>query len=202
VQQVRKLLSRVEAVFQIAGRGCVVAPGIPRNAESHVKIGDQLWIERPDGSQTSTVVRGIEMGGSIDATGIAILLGGEISKDDVPIGTRLLMEFAPVGSFTLSAHSANATCQFDQLFKTDDEGHLQFGWSGKSRSISSTADIQKRPIEFTDYLMEGFVSYHVLAVVQRDLLVMTVSLHGTARDQYLRSHIAFHVQQAGFTLDT
>lgn len=196
----RKLLSRVENVFQIAGRGCVVAPGIPRNIESHVKIGDQLWLERPDGSERTTTVRGIEMGGPMDSPGIPILLGSDIAKQDAPIGTRLSIEFAPAGAFTLIARNPDTPIELDQIFQRDDGGHLRFGWSGKSRAPATTIDIENRPIEFADYLMEGFVTYHAHAMPHGDQLTVNVTLHGTNRDQYLPSHVTFHLEQAGLIM--
>ena len=56
--RMRKLVSSVDEVFQIAERGCVVAPGIPRSSDARIKIGDRLWLTRPDGLETATIVRG------------------------------------------------------------------------------------------------------------------------------------------------
>jgi hypothetical protein len=90
--KMRSLLSRVEDVFQIADRGCVVAPGIPRSSDARIKIGDSVWLTRPDGSETNTAIRGIEMGGRDPDAGNPILLGSELTKDDVPLGTLLAVE--------------------------------------------------------------------------------------------------------------
>lgn len=193
----RKLLSRVEDVFQIAERGCVVCPGIPRNSDSHLKIGDRLWLERPDGSQVSTIVRGIEMGGPINSPGIPILLGAELTRQDVPVGTQLMVDFAPTETFTVHAKSISGRLELNRILEHDETGYLHFGWSGKSKSVATTTDIQKGPIEFTDYLMEGFVTYHMQTVIDAEALTVIVALHGTNRDQYLRSHVTFHLKQAG-----
>lgn len=195
-----KLLSCVEAVFQIAERGCVICPGIPRSSESRVKIGDPLWLERPDGSQVATVVRGIEMGGPINSSGIPILLGSELTKQEVPVGTSLIVEFTPTETFTLHGRSISGRLDIDRIFERDDAGCLHFGWSGKSRSIATITDIQKGPIEFTDYLMEGFVTYHLQIVVDAENLDVMVAMHGTNRDQYLRRHVTLHLEQAGLAV--
>jgi translation elongation factor EF-Tu-like GTPase len=85
-----KLLSVVEDVFQISGRGSVVVvPGIPREGDWHIKTGDPLTLKRPDGTAASTVVRGIEMASPPHPHFIPILLGLRLTKDDVPIGTEL-----------------------------------------------------------------------------------------------------------------
>jgi len=196
----RKLLSRVEDVFQIAERGCVVCPGIPRNSESRLKIGDRLWLERPDGSEVSTIVRGVEMNGPINSPGIPILLGAEITEHEVPVGTRMTVDFTPTETFTLLAKANADRLDVDRTFERDKKGYLHFGWSGRSRSIATTTDIQNCPIEFTDYLMEGFVSYHMQAIIGGQTLTVIVSLHGTNRDQHLRSHVTFHLRQAGLTV--
>ena len=198
----RKLLSRVDDVFQIADRGCVVVPGIPRNSESRVKIGDRLWLLRPDGSEISTVVRGIEMGGPLDSPGIPILLGTELSKNEVPVGTKMSIELTPAETLTLHARSTSAPVNLDRVFQGDDTGHVRFGWSGKSQCIATTTDIQNELVEFTDYLMEGFVTYHMRAIIDAQQLTIIVELHGTNRDQYMRSHVVFHLEQAGLVMVT
>jgi hypothetical protein len=83
------LLSKVEAVFSISGRGCVIAPGIPKGGASRVKMGDALVLKRPDGRELRTHVRGIEMGGAPQSLGIPILVGADLVKDDIPIGTEV-----------------------------------------------------------------------------------------------------------------
>jgi hypothetical protein len=82
------LLSTVEAVFQIAGRGCVVVPGIPREGTHHVRIGDPLILKLPNGQRLDTHVRGIEML-SPPRPEMPILLGSELTKAQIPVGTEL-----------------------------------------------------------------------------------------------------------------
>ena len=80
---------RVDDVFQITGRGCVITPGVPKSGDFRLKIGDPLLLKRPDGSEVRTTLGGIEMGGSPAYPGIPILLGSELTKDQVPIGTEV-----------------------------------------------------------------------------------------------------------------
>jgi len=86
------LLSTVDDVFQIRGRGCVIAPGIPRSVEWRIQIGAAVRLIRPDGSNVETVINGIEMGGPLDSPGIPVLLGAEVSKNQIPLGSQLWVQ--------------------------------------------------------------------------------------------------------------
>jgi translation elongation factor EF-Tu-like GTPase len=87
-----RLLSTVEDAFQITGRGVVVVPGIPRNGDWRLKTGDALLLRRPDGTELETCVFGIEMASPPHPTGIPILLGQNVTKKDIPIGTELWVQ--------------------------------------------------------------------------------------------------------------
>lgn len=196
----RKFLSTVADVFQISGHGCVVVPGIPRSTDARVRVGDPVWLDRPDGSVVLTAVHGIEIGGPLNSPGIPIVLGSDLLKDDVPIGTRLLLEFIPAGRLTLIGRSSFGVPQVEQLLQTDDAGHLRLGNTGRSLSVATVVDVQEHSIEFMDYLMEGFLAFHMKVVVQGDSLAITIELHGTNRDRYLQPHVAHCLKQAGFSV--
>lgn len=88
-----KLLSVVEHVFDLTGRGIVVLPGIPRRErEWRIVVGQDLILKRPDGSEVRTAVRGIEMGSPPDGDGIGLLLGQDMTADSVPVGTAIWVE--------------------------------------------------------------------------------------------------------------
>ena len=80
---------RVDDVFQIAGRGCVVTPGILKNSDLVLRIGAALVLRRPDGSELYTVLRGIEMGSAPGFPASPLLLGEDVTKDQVPVGTEV-----------------------------------------------------------------------------------------------------------------
>ena len=83
------LLSVVEDTFQLSGRrGIVVAPGIPRDGDWRIKVGDPVVLERPDGTSIETAISGIEMLSPANKISIPILLG-VTAKSDVPIGTKI-----------------------------------------------------------------------------------------------------------------
>jgi translation elongation factor EF-Tu-like GTPase len=91
------LLFTVEEAFQISGRGCVLVPGIPEEHESlDVHVGDVVRLVKPDGEAIETKIRGVEMinyGTRPRPTVISvpILVGGEVTKQDVPRGTRVFL---------------------------------------------------------------------------------------------------------------
>lgn len=87
----KTLICRVEDVFQITGRGCVIVPGFPADADLRGRVGGTLLLKRPDGSEITTTIRGFEFSGNptlLERTGYAILLA-DVTKADVPIGTEV-----------------------------------------------------------------------------------------------------------------
>ncbi|WP_404307578.1 hypothetical protein [Neorhodopirellula lusitana] len=89
--------STIEATFQIEGRGCVLVPGIPRDADTHVKIGDHVYILDEHRDCIDTVIRGIELiRAQPRLKGFPILLPKSITKDDIAIGAELhIVEQSP-----------------------------------------------------------------------------------------------------------
>ena len=87
--EVGRLLSVVSDTFQLSGRrGVVVVPGIPRVGVWHVKIGDPVTVEHPDGTLIEAKVGGIEMLSPPNPDCIPLLLA-DLSKEAVPIGSKL-----------------------------------------------------------------------------------------------------------------
>lgn len=83
-------ISRTEDVFELSGRGCVVVPGVPfAFSSANLKAGDRITLKRPDGSEIQTILRGFEIGSRHPSRCIPVLLGKEVSKQMVPIGTEL-----------------------------------------------------------------------------------------------------------------
>ena len=84
-----RLLFVVEDTFHIEGRGVVPIPGITPVDGEKFRIGDQILLKRPDGSQFGWQISGMELltppPPNFD---FAILLKG-LTKDDVPIGTEV-----------------------------------------------------------------------------------------------------------------
>ena len=87
------LLFVVEDAFQISGWGCVLVPGPSAEAGGRaLRVGDPIRLVKPDGQTVDTFVRGIEMihrRPSAEVITAPILLPKEITKDQVPAGTRV-----------------------------------------------------------------------------------------------------------------
>jgi translation elongation factor EF-Tu-like GTPase len=86
------LLSKVEDVFEIEGRGCVLVPGIYESVLKNVVVrrGDPIELKKPDGSSVQTHVEAVEVLDRVDRTNsVVVVLPAEFSKRDIPIGTEI-----------------------------------------------------------------------------------------------------------------
>ena len=87
------LLSKVEDVFEIEGRGCVLVPGISDSVPKDVVIrrADPIELRKPDGSVVQTRIEAVEMVDCLDRTksSVAVVLPLEVSKRDIPVGTEI-----------------------------------------------------------------------------------------------------------------
>jgi translation elongation factor EF-Tu-like GTPase len=83
-------LSKVEDVFQISGRGCVVVPAIPRSSlDFQLDANDSIQLRNPDGRVLHTYIAGIEILCSPKVDRMAFLLPGNITIQDVPRETEI-----------------------------------------------------------------------------------------------------------------
>ena len=84
-------LSKVEDVFQVPGRGCVIVPEVPpRNADFGLRVQDSIQLRNPDGRVVNTHIVGIEMAcGPAVGCRSAFLLPACITTRDVPNGTEI-----------------------------------------------------------------------------------------------------------------
>jgi len=81
--------------FQIEGRGCVLIPGVScEPGDPVVRLGDRIRLRMPAGSDLDTTVRGIEhirYAKMPEKITFPVLLPENITKDDVPVGTEVLL---------------------------------------------------------------------------------------------------------------
>ena len=88
-------LFTVADVFLIEGRGCVLVPGLGTDPGSPVvKSGTRIRLETPTGRVIDTSIKAIEMISyrkRPEKICIPILLPDEILKDDVPVGTKVML---------------------------------------------------------------------------------------------------------------
>src|SRR5262245_57402296 len=79
----------VEDSFFIKGRGLIPAPGIIPQGEERFRVGDPIFLKRPDGSTLAWQIGGIEMiHTAVPRRDVVILLSG-LDKEQVPIGTEV-----------------------------------------------------------------------------------------------------------------
>lgn len=74
-------LFKVQDRFLVTGRGLILVPGL---GDKKVTIGDPIKIVKPDQTIVETTIRGIGFNEFRD-----ILVGNDLTKDDVPIGSEV-----------------------------------------------------------------------------------------------------------------
>ena len=81
--------------FQIEGRGCVLVPGLSTEQDSpSVPKGARIRLRTPAGKETDTFIKELEMisyRNKPEKICIPILLPKDITKEDVPVGTEVLL---------------------------------------------------------------------------------------------------------------
>jgi hypothetical protein len=90
------LLFVVDAAFQISNRGCVLVPGLSAEPGGPtVRVGSPIRLLLPEGKVINTAIRGIEMlnygSRRPEKITLPILLPPDISKEQVPVGTKVLL---------------------------------------------------------------------------------------------------------------
>lgn len=83
-----------------------------------------------------------------------------------------------------------------RIFETGDDGHLAFGWNGRSLAPAKLDDLTPGPVGFRDYLMEGFVFYEIRAEDRTSACLLNIRGRGSNRDKYLRSHFRHFIKSA------
>ncbi|HLL88459.1 MAG TPA: hypothetical protein VK324_04085 [Tepidisphaeraceae bacterium] len=84
----RRLLFNVEEIFLIRARGVVLVPGIVPIGDERFRIGDGLRLKRPDGTEVTTTIGGLDMFTCSTKRDMPVLLK-DLGKEDVPVGTEV-----------------------------------------------------------------------------------------------------------------
>ena len=74
-------LFKVDERFMVTGHGLILVPGL---GDKEAIVGDPIRIVRPDQTTVETIIRGIVWNEFRD-----ILVGNDLTKDDVPIGSEV-----------------------------------------------------------------------------------------------------------------
>jgi translation elongation factor EF-Tu-like GTPase len=92
-----KFIEKVEDIFDISGRGCVIVPGIPYSFDVSVGIGAKIEIRNPSGSVVQATLTGIEMinrGRLMEHAPFSV--SRDVKKSDIEIGAELyLISYEP-----------------------------------------------------------------------------------------------------------
>lgn len=86
-----ELILTVEDVFEITGRGLILAPKIPDNLSFAVRPKDQIQLRTPNGQRLDTHIASFALGKPMGGgpTIVDIELPSDIRRDDVPTGTEV-----------------------------------------------------------------------------------------------------------------
>jgi hypothetical protein len=81
-------LFKIEEVFEIHGRGCVIVPVIAEQADFKIRPQDAIQLRTPDGRTLNTRIGSVELlKPEVGRRRMAILLPTDIQKHDVPQGS-------------------------------------------------------------------------------------------------------------------
>jgi|SRR5579859_66295 len=81
----------VSDIVTITGRPMLLLfPGVPRDLQRTIRVGDKIELRRPDGTRIATILAEIEHARMLDGgSRWPLRLSSSISKTDVPVGTEV-----------------------------------------------------------------------------------------------------------------
>jgi translation elongation factor EF-Tu-like GTPase len=83
-------LFKIEEVFEIAGRGCVIVPVIVEGADFKIRPRDGIQLRTPEGRTLNTQIGSVEfLKPAVGACRMGILLPSDVRKQDVPNGSEV-----------------------------------------------------------------------------------------------------------------
>ncbi len=81
--------------FQIENLGCVLVPGLSTEPGApHLRMGARIRLRTPDGREVDTTIRDmpeIRYAKMPEKITIPVMLPKDLTKDDVPVGTQVLL---------------------------------------------------------------------------------------------------------------
>ncbi|MEX2092030.1 MAG: hypothetical protein WD971_05100 [Pirellulales bacterium] len=83
-----RMLFIVEDTFYIQDRGLVSVPGIVPIGDERFRVGDEILLKRPDGTELATTIGGLELCDPNPRNEVVVVLKN-LKKCDVPIGTEV-----------------------------------------------------------------------------------------------------------------
>lgn len=84
-------LFKIEDVFDITGRGCVLAPGIPYSLGLDVKVGTPLTVVTPSGERLQTRIASFESFHRRDRGLTHAAFAVDRDKAQLPVGSEVYL---------------------------------------------------------------------------------------------------------------
>lgn len=84
----------------------------------------------------------------------------------------------------------------NRLFQVGTDGRMMFGPAFSKESNANLGHLSDWT-EFTDYIMEGFISYFLRVRKSSDGLVLDIKLTGSNRDRYVSPSVKAYIRWAG-----
>jgi hypothetical protein len=86
-----RMISIIEDVFDITGRGLIVVPGVTLADNLKIRAGDSVLLKRADGTELVTTIMGIELigRGSRPILYKPLVFRSDLTKEAMPIGTEI-----------------------------------------------------------------------------------------------------------------
>jgi len=82
-----KFLFKVEEVFEISGRGCVIVPAISEGQDFKIRLGEAIQLRTPEGRTLNTHIGSVELLTTAGPSRIAIMLPPDVLSRDVAKGS-------------------------------------------------------------------------------------------------------------------
>jgi len=87
-------LFKIEEVFEVPTRGCVIVPVIEEGADFRIRARDAIQLRTPEGRTLDTHIGSVEfLKQAVGACRIGILLPSDVRKQDVPKGSEVWLTF-------------------------------------------------------------------------------------------------------------
>ena len=95
MQMTTTLLYEIEEALSIAGRGCVLMPGVPEATNILLRLGDRVILVPPVGSPFESQIHSLDAVHNRSSTQpevrLLVVLPTSVSKQAVPSGTKLFL---------------------------------------------------------------------------------------------------------------
>lgn len=83
-------LFKVEEVFEIPTRGCVIVPVVGDGADFKIRARDAIQLRTPEGLTLDTHIDSVEfLKQAVGACRMGILLPSDVRKQDIPKGSEV-----------------------------------------------------------------------------------------------------------------